>query len=224
MLPPGVITAGENGPSLRQPSLIQGVTPERWPSLERPRPAVARESTYPPPPMDVEGLPAIQRSSFERATPAFLRGWPESDALTRDEFEALLERHPVLRTRYLTRRRSCARRTGRVCGLRGCVLVRHRGRAQAPESRSPSLGSSGRDGRRRGCRRGRPAAYRLDRRGANQAPRDGRLAFVRDRVASPTHRPADLGGRARRTAAKATVQPRCARLTPDCPRARRNRF
>jgi hypothetical protein len=42
--------------------------------------------------MDVEGLLAIQRSSFQRATPAFLRGWPESDALTRDELAALLER------------------------------------------------------------------------------------------------------------------------------------
>jgi hypothetical protein len=44
--------------------------------------------------MDVDGLLAIQRSSFQRATPAFLSGWPESDALTRDELAALLERHP----------------------------------------------------------------------------------------------------------------------------------
>jgi Pyridoxamine 5'-phosphate oxidase len=43
--------------------------------------------------MDVEGLLAIQRSSFQRATPAFRRGWPESDALTHDGLAALLERH-----------------------------------------------------------------------------------------------------------------------------------
>jgi hypothetical protein len=43
--------------------------------------------------MDVDGLLAIQRSSFQRATPALLSGWPESDALTRDGLAALLERH-----------------------------------------------------------------------------------------------------------------------------------
>jgi pyridoxamine 5'-phosphate oxidase-like protein len=44
--------------------------------------------------MDVEGLLAIQRLSFQRATSAFLRGWPESDALIGDELAAFLERHP----------------------------------------------------------------------------------------------------------------------------------
>ncbi len=43
--------------------------------------------------MDVDELLGIQRSSFQRATPAFLSGWPESEALTSDELSALLERH-----------------------------------------------------------------------------------------------------------------------------------
>jgi hypothetical protein len=44
--------------------------------------------------MDVEELLAIQRSSYEAATPAFRESWPEADALARDELAALLERHP----------------------------------------------------------------------------------------------------------------------------------
>ena len=43
--------------------------------------------------MDVDGLLAIQRSSYQRATPSFLTGWPESGALTREELAALLEWH-----------------------------------------------------------------------------------------------------------------------------------
>jgi len=43
--------------------------------------------------MDVDELLAIQRSSFQRASPAFLSGWSSSDALTRDGLAALLERH-----------------------------------------------------------------------------------------------------------------------------------
>ena len=66
------------------PSLVNVGSPWPW----------FRSSTYPPPPMDVEGLLAIQRSSFQGATPAFRRGWPESEALTRDGLAALLERHP----------------------------------------------------------------------------------------------------------------------------------
>jgi hypothetical protein len=44
--------------------------------------------------MNVARLIGVQRSSFQRASPAFLRGWPESDALTGDGLADLLERHP----------------------------------------------------------------------------------------------------------------------------------
>jgi hypothetical protein len=44
--------------------------------------------------MDVEELLAIQRSSYEAATPDFRASWPEADALSRDGLVALLERHP----------------------------------------------------------------------------------------------------------------------------------
>jgi hypothetical protein len=44
--------------------------------------------------MDVEELLAIQRSSYEAATPDFRGSWPEADALASDELNALLERHP----------------------------------------------------------------------------------------------------------------------------------
>lgn len=44
--------------------------------------------------MDVSGLLAIQRSSYERATPAFRESWPERDALGGAELAAFLERHP----------------------------------------------------------------------------------------------------------------------------------
>ena len=44
--------------------------------------------------MEVEELLAIQRSSYEAATPDFRDSWPAADALARDELKALLERHP----------------------------------------------------------------------------------------------------------------------------------
>jgi hypothetical protein len=44
--------------------------------------------------VDVDELLAIQSSSYELATSRFRDGWPEADALDRDEFAAFLDRHP----------------------------------------------------------------------------------------------------------------------------------
>jgi general stress protein 26 len=43
--------------------------------------------------VSVEELLAVQRTSYEAATPALRGSWPESRALGREEFAALLERH-----------------------------------------------------------------------------------------------------------------------------------
>jgi hypothetical protein len=44
--------------------------------------------------VDVDELLAIQHSGYELATSCFRDGWPEADALDRNEPAALLDRHP----------------------------------------------------------------------------------------------------------------------------------
>jgi hypothetical protein len=53
----------------------------------------AREVAAYPHAMDVDSLLAVQRSSYQAATPGFRNASPEADALGRDELAALLERH-----------------------------------------------------------------------------------------------------------------------------------
>jgi len=43
--------------------------------------------------VNVDRLLSVQRSSFEAATSSVRGGWPEADALGRDELVALIERH-----------------------------------------------------------------------------------------------------------------------------------
>jgi general stress protein 26 len=44
--------------------------------------------------VNIDRLLSIQRSSYEAATSNMRVGWPEADALGRDELAALIDRHP----------------------------------------------------------------------------------------------------------------------------------